>query len=259
MLSCVFAKEFWFKLLQNVYLQELAPHSDESSFTGVVAKEKWESFWIAAQKRSPFRPHWGLAAPDIFLDTMLVRRTWEACPIDCTKGLGNIYGNRSQICWPKDKTYRYAHLEELVHSVAVENAPEHKVTCESEPAGEKHGEGKTAAERQPPRASRCVAATSSWGWRLGVAKTHTPRPKTPFLAHQILKWFYDTSSGTATRAARIDLLIGWAKALRVQARWTWWFRWFRPPERNTIRPRENVRRIVVYAIQLWGWACLKGV
>jgi hypothetical protein len=26
-----------------------------------------------------FRPHRGLAAPDIFLDTMLNQRTWEAC------------------------------------------------------------------------------------------------------------------------------------------------------------------------------------
>jgi hypothetical protein len=27
----------------------------------------------AAEKRSPFRPHRGLAAPDLFLDTMLTR------------------------------------------------------------------------------------------------------------------------------------------------------------------------------------------
>jgi hypothetical protein len=47
---------------------------------------------IAAEKRSPFRPHQGLAAPDLFLDTMLDRRTLE---IDCTEGLGNIYGNGS--------------------------------------------------------------------------------------------------------------------------------------------------------------------
>jgi hypothetical protein len=32
---------------------------------------------IAIEKRSPFRPHRGLAALDLFLDTMLNRRTWE--------------------------------------------------------------------------------------------------------------------------------------------------------------------------------------
>jgi hypothetical protein len=94
---------------------------------------------------------------------MLVRRTWEACPIDCTEGLGNIYGNRFQICRPKGKTYRYAQLGEFVHSVAVEHVLEHEVTCGSEPAGEKRGEGETAAERQPPRASECEVITSSWG------------------------------------------------------------------------------------------------
>jgi hypothetical protein len=78
---------------------------------------------------------------------MLDRRTWEACPIDCTKGLGNIYRNRSQTCHPKGKTYRYAQLGELVRSVTVEHAPEHEVTYVCEPIGEKRGEGETAAER----------------------------------------------------------------------------------------------------------------
>jgi hypothetical protein len=55
-----------------------------------------------------------------------------------------------QTCCPKGKTYRYAQIEELVHSVAIEHAPKHEVTCGSEPAGEKHGEGETIAERQPP-------------------------------------------------------------------------------------------------------------
>jgi hypothetical protein len=65
---------------------------------------------IAAEKRSLFRPHRGLAAPNLFLDIMLNRRIWEACPIDCTEALGNIYGNRSQTCRPKGKTYRDAKL-----------------------------------------------------------------------------------------------------------------------------------------------------
>jgi hypothetical protein len=82
---------------------------------------------------------------------MLDRRTWETCPIDCTESLGNIYGNRSQTCRSKDKTYRDAQLGELVHFIAVEHA------------GEKHEEGETVAEWQPPRASGYEATTSPWG------------------------------------------------------------------------------------------------
>jgi hypothetical protein len=81
--------------------------------------------------------------------------------IDCTEALGNIYGNESQTCHLGGKTYRDAQLKELVHSVAVDHMPEHEVTCLSEPAGEKRGEGETAAGRQPSRASGCEAATSS--------------------------------------------------------------------------------------------------
>jgi hypothetical protein len=46
---------------------------------------------IAAEKRSLFKPHRDLAALDLFLDTMLDRRTREACLIDYTEALGNIY------------------------------------------------------------------------------------------------------------------------------------------------------------------------
>jgi hypothetical protein len=34
------------------------------------------------------------------LDTMLNQRTWEACPIDYTEALGNIYGNGCLWSWP---------------------------------------------------------------------------------------------------------------------------------------------------------------
>jgi hypothetical protein len=51
---------------------------------------------IPAEEQSPFRPHQGLAAPDLFIDTMSKWRTWVACPIDSMKTLGNIYGNRSR-------------------------------------------------------------------------------------------------------------------------------------------------------------------
>jgi hypothetical protein len=65
-------------------------------------------------------------------------------------------------------------------------------------------------------------------------------------------WFYDTSTGTAIRAARRGSLIEGAKALHVQGRWTWWFMWVRSLEHNTLRPRENESYIVVCAVQLWG-------
>jgi hypothetical protein len=43
------------------------------------------------------------------------------------KILGNIYGNRSQTCRLKGKTYRDAKLGELVHSVSIEHALESKL------------------------------------------------------------------------------------------------------------------------------------
>jgi hypothetical protein len=55
-------------------------------------------------------------------------------------------------------------------------------------------------------------------------------------AKRVSKWFYDTSPGTVTRAVYRGLLIGEAKALHVQARWTQWFTWFGPSERSTLRP-----------------------
>jgi hypothetical protein len=83
---------------------------------------------------------------DLFLDTMLDRIIWEACIIDCTEGLWNIYRNGSQTCHMKDKTYKYAQMGELARFVTVEHALEHKVICGSKPAGKKHREGETVAE-----------------------------------------------------------------------------------------------------------------
>jgi hypothetical protein len=173
--------------------------------------EKMTHRWwaeIAAEKRSPFRPHRGLATPDIFLDTILDRRTWETCLIDCIEALGNIYENGSKICHPKGKTYRDAHLGELVHSIKVEHAPEHEVICESEPAGEKHEEGETATEWQPPRASGCEAVTSLQGWWLGVAETLLQQKhKAPLPGMLNVKMVYDTSTKTTTRATCGDSLL----------------------------------------------------
>jgi hypothetical protein len=118
---------------------------------------------IGAVKQRPFMPHQGLAALDLFLDTTLDRRTREACPIDCTEALGSIYGNGSQTCRLKGKTYRGAQLGELIHSIMVEHTPELKVICGSKSAGEKRREGETTAERQPTRALGYEATTSSLG------------------------------------------------------------------------------------------------
>jgi hypothetical protein len=59
------------------------------------------------------------------------------------------------------------------------------------------------------------------------------------------KWFYDTSPGTATRAARGGSLIGGTKTLHAQGvsyEETWrtqGFTWFGPLERNTVHPRQK--------------------
>jgi hypothetical protein len=91
------------------------------------------------------------------------------------KGLDNLYGNKSQTCHPKGKTYRYAQLGELVPSITVKHTLKHGIIRGSEPTGKKHEESETVAEQQSPQASGCEATMSLWGWRLGVAKTRTRR------------------------------------------------------------------------------------
>jgi hypothetical protein len=86
-----------------------------------------------------------------------------ARPINCAEALGNIYGNGSQACHLKGKTYRDAQLGELVHSDTVEHTLEHEVICGNEPVGEKCGEGETAGAQQLCQASGCEAATSLHG------------------------------------------------------------------------------------------------
>jgi hypothetical protein len=76
--------------------------------------------------------------------------------------IGQHIQERIQTCHPKGKTYRDAQLGELVHSIVVEQLPEHELACGSEPAWER-GEGEVVAEQQPPRASGCEATTSSRG------------------------------------------------------------------------------------------------
>jgi hypothetical protein len=56
--------------------------------------------------------------------------------------------------------------------------------------------------------------------------------KTPLLACQMLKWFYDTSTGITTRAACYGSLLERLRSLELTtmegARWTWGFMWFGP-------------------------------
>jgi hypothetical protein len=132
---------------------------------------------IAIEKRSLFRPHRGLAAPNLFLDTVQNMRTWEACPIDCMKALGNIYGNRSQICRPKGKTYKDAQLGELAQSI-----PSHlKERTRRGEASRRWSYCWTPANSNP----KMWGCTSPRGWQLGVVeamlqeKPIAPPPNTP--------------------------------------------------------------------------------
>jgi hypothetical protein len=60
--------------------------------------------------------------------------------------------------------------------------------------------------------------------------------KSPLHGMPNVKVVCDTSLGTTTRAVHRGSLIRGTKALDAQAGWTWWFMWFGPSERNTIRP-----------------------
>jgi hypothetical protein len=66
---------------------------------------------------------------------------------------------------------------------------------------------------------------------------HQERRKAPFLAHQMSKWFYDTFTGTATKATCCGLFVREGLGIPdVSYRRIWWrrgFTGFGPPERNT--------------------------
>jgi hypothetical protein len=169
-------------------------------YTETMTHRQWAE--IAAKKRSPFRPHRGLAALDLFLDTMLNRRIWEACPIDCTKALGNKYGNISQTCHPKSKTYSGAQLR-----------------------GARRGEAgrrwkccwTTATSSLELWGHNIIAGMMTWSTK-NTASRETP--SSPFLVHQISKWFYDTSTGTTIRVAHFGLLLEGLRLSYARARWT---------------------------------------
>jgi hypothetical protein len=124
------------------------------------------------------------------------------------RNLGQHIREQIQTYHPKGKTYRDAQLGEFVHSVAVEQLPEHELTCGSEPAWERE-EGEAVAEQQPPRASGCEAAMSSWGRRLRVVEALLlEKHQAPVPACQMSKWFYDTSTGAAQEQPAVVLLWG---------------------------------------------------
>jgi hypothetical protein len=87
----------------------------------------------AAEKRSLLRPHRGLAAPGLFLDTMLTGEHGRHARLTVWKPWVTYTGTDPDMS-PEGKTYRDAQLGELVYSVAVEQLPEHELACGSEPA-----------------------------------------------------------------------------------------------------------------------------
>jgi hypothetical protein len=82
-----------------------------------------------------------------------------------------------------------------------------------------------------------------------VKLEHQERQKPPFLARQMLKWFYDTSIGTVTRAVRCDSFIregiGLSDVSYGGTRWRRKIYVVQQSERNTLHPRENESCIVV--------------
>jgi hypothetical protein len=65
----------------------------------------------------------------------------------------------------------------------------------------------------------------------------------------MLKWFYDTSTGTATRVAHCGSLLEGLPSLALQL---WMkqgghdFTWFGPPEHNTLCPRDEIVLLCVF-------------
>jgi hypothetical protein len=90
--------------------------------------------------------------------------------------------------------------------------------------------------------------------------TMCPAALDPASLHQISMLFYDTFTGTAIRAACCGLFV--KDGLGVSDVFSYGgtlgrrgFMWFRPPERNTLRPREN-RCVVLLWVEL-SWDSLK--
>jgi hypothetical protein len=121
--------------------------------------------------------------------------------------LSNIYGNGSRHVTQRVKPTKTLNRESLfilsrLSSCRSTNSPESESAWES-------GEGEDVAEQQSPRALGYEATTSSWRRRLGVVEASLPeKHQAPYLARQMLKWFYDTSIGAAIGAARYGSFVG---------------------------------------------------
>jgi hypothetical protein len=74
------------------------------------------------------------------------------------------------------------------------------------------------------------------------------------LVSTLSKWFYDTSTGAATGAARCGSFVREvqiAQGVGYQGiRWTRGFTWFGPPERNTLRPQVNGVVLLCLSVRL---------
>jgi hypothetical protein len=85
-------------------------------------------------------------------------------------------------------------------------------------------------------------------------KTKNGKKRTPYLARQESKWFYDTSTGAATGVACCGSFVGGAQiAQSVGYQGIWWtrgFTWFGPPECNTLRPRVNGVVLLCLSVRL---------
>jgi hypothetical protein len=86
---------------------------------------------------------------------------------------------------------------------------------------------------------------------------HQEQQKAPYLMCQMSKWFYGTSTGTATRAARCGSLLEELRCLELaamdEARWTRVFTWFEPPEHNTLHPRRGLLYCSVFFKLALSW------
>jgi hypothetical protein len=69
------------------------------------------------------------------------------------------------------------------------------------------------------------------------------------------KWFYDTSTDTATWETYCGSLLEILRLSYARARWTQEFTWFRPSECNTLYPRKKVVLLCVRCCLRLSWVC----
>jgi hypothetical protein len=146
---------------------------------------------------------------------MLDRRTGETHPIDCMEYLSNIYGNRSQICCSKSKTYRDAQLESLFIPSRLSTRQSTKPSVGVNPQGRSTEKVKlllndSHLEPQAMKPQHHYGVTT-WSSGNPNAKSKNPLPRAPNV-----EVVYDISPGTTTRVAREGSLIEGTKTLDDQ-------------------------------------------